>query len=234
MKINRNIFTVLGLLALSMSATADPITPTITYDPGVTVDVSEISEFQTNGNMMDGMLITASFSDGVSEVATFGTDGTNSGIAAGDDWSLSIAGDTFFQSWIVTIENTTNAILTGLNLNGIPGKTVFDTILGAEITPGSAAGKPISSVDGPAGLTLAALYSNQVTLNGTLYGGDLYGNLGLTLAGTNGGLLTNETLSFVTDTDNLVSVNPVPVPGAVLLFGSALLGLFGFKRSVKS
>ena len=39
--------------------------------------------------------------------------------------------------------------------------------------------------------------------------------------------------SITYDITDMVTVNPVPIPGAILLLGSGLLGFFGFSRKVK-
>lgn len=229
-----NALATIGILTLSTSAMADSITPTISTSEGTTIYITELSALEVSGADMAGMLITAAFADGSSSDATWMAGDGNAGGASGTGWSLDFTTySTWNNDWALELINDTDFAMTGLKINALPGNTVFDIVFNTDDafamnTPDSYNGRAIEQVDGPSGLTVAAEYTNQVAFDGKVYG-DLFAVMMLDFGGDNGGLISGDKLTFWTDTDNIV--NPVPIPGGVFLFGSALLGLFGFKRS---
>jgi hypothetical protein len=215
-------------MAVATVAVAAPIPFTHSTSNGISYKTNEISEFNTGGDDMDGLLVTAFFGGGGSETVSFlsGVIGDDAGAASGTGWSLTFTGPTTFSgTWTLA---TTDVRLTGLLLEGQPGKTVFDYIRSPDTTPGSESGGP-GSPNGPdsvdssfAGLEADFRYSNRVAL-GTTFFGDLFERLRITF---NGAMGAGNTFSFVTDTDNAVGdIILVPEPAAIGLFGLGLLAV---------
>ncbi|MBW2401311.1 MAG: PEP-CTERM sorting domain-containing protein [Deltaproteobacteria bacterium] len=211
------------------SAAAVAIAPTLLSDPGVTLNTTGISTYTTGGDDMAGMVVTAYFDDATSESGVWTVTGTDAGAASGTGWSLSLNDSTTWTGvWTLDLSSLGSVMITGLEINGRPGDTVFD-ILGPDPdqlgTPGSDQGKPISSVDGPSGLSVTATYRNEVELNSVYYG-DLYTILDLEFGGTVGGLVQGDAFSFIADSDNSMAAI-VPEPSTGLLLGLGLVMLAG-------
>src|SRR5262245_61212052 len=63
--------------------------------------IEAVSDFAPDGVTMQGMQVTAKVDDGSSETKTWlGTTG-NTGRAAGNGWSITQTGNTFFHPWIL-------------------------------------------------------------------------------------------------------------------------------------
>ena len=84
-------------LIASSSAFALPITPTISFSPGTTLNTTGISSFTTSGADMAGMSVTAYFIGGSSETVAWAAGTTPDGAATGTNWSLGFAGATTFS-----------------------------------------------------------------------------------------------------------------------------------------
>ena len=238
MKLNKlaNATILAVTLIASSNALADLITPTVTFDSGTALNTTGLSTFTTSGVNMAGMSVTAYFSGGSFETVTWKAMGTlTAGAATGTGWSLGFAGlTTFDPSWELLTTANLSGTMTRLVIDGRPGDTIFDTILDPETTPGSARGTPFSAVAGPAGLSVAATYRNQVALNNAVYG-DLFTVLDIgfgTVTGAAGGLVANSQLIFTADTDNTAvsgDIKEIPEPTTMALLSLGLLGL-GFMR----
>jgi len=184
------------------------------------------------GADMAGMKVTANFSDGSSETATYVvlsdpqprpmTDDlaaweAYSGGATGSTipgWSLVQRGRTFgdydpatmtiYGAWTVT--NSTGVAMTSMVIDALAGNIVFDNLEGVEGTPGSAVGRPFASGPGVVGV-----FSDPYMAP------DLWGTLTLTWANN---LTGNQgTQVFLADTDK------IPVPATVFLLAVGSLGL---------
>ena len=216
-------------------AQAAAITPIVDFLPGVSLNTTGLATFTTGGADMSGTLVTAYFTGGSSESAIWSTTAPNTGAAAGTGWSLSMSGVSSYSSpWILA--NRSTAALTRIVIDGQPGSTIFDTALedyglpGLNwLTPGSAQGIPMSSLEGPEGLVINATYRNQVGLNNVIYG-DLFTVLDISFID---GLIGE--LSYIADTDNTTirgDITNIPEPGTFALAALGLSGLLlGHRRT---
>jgi hypothetical protein len=167
-----------------------------------------LTGYQTTGNLMDGMRVTVGYLNGGFETQTWGTVGrasNKSGGAFGSSWSLTQTGDTFgFRDgnwWPWTLDVSGNRPIAAINIDAVPGNTVFDNISGRTVTPNSADGRPFTlyySDNGPN----AVDYTVPIDISQ----GDLFGQL--TLSWNQG---FSGRLQFLADTDNGTNTNPVQV-----------------------
>ena len=231
----KKLILVLITLTFSSSAFAIPVPITINTDAGSDFTTTGLSGFQTGAGEMNGMEITAFFSDNSSETAIMGNT-----TAAGTGWGVSFTASTTFENpWTVSVSNVSGNLITSMLFSGAPGDTVFDIVEGTSNTNGSATGHPFQDVD-YTGSTLDAItatYINRVLLNGVFFG-DLYESVRLDFfsMGGSGGLAANDRLVFETDTDNSATkggIKPVPEPASLALFALGIAGL-GITRRRKS
>jgi hypothetical protein len=167
-----------------------------------------LTGYQTTGNLMDGMRVTVGYVSGGFETQNWGTIGRardKSGGAFGSSWSLTQTGDTFgFRDgdwWPWTLDVRSDRPIWAINIDAVPGNTVFDNISGRTVTPNSADGRPFTpyfSNNGPD----AVDYTVPIDISQ----GDLFGQL--TLRWNQG---FSGRLQFLADTDNGTNTNPVQV-----------------------
>ncbi|MCW5557497.1 MAG: hypothetical protein KIT22_06680 [Verrucomicrobiae bacterium] len=203
---------------------------TVSYSPGTSYNIAgALTGYQTFGNQMDGMVVTAFFTSGKSESLIWTATGASSGGVTGADWSLNENGDTFGAPWNLNFSSTVS--VDRLVIDAIPGHTVFDTGAGGD-TPGSAGGWAFTILNGnPTPWT--ATYKNSVSLNNVFYG-DLYGLLDIEFANGFSG-----SFSWVSDTDSatinsvITPTNPVPEPAQTASLVGVGLGILALGHKLR-
>jgi len=122
--------------------------------------IASISDFQVTGNEMVGMAVTVNFTSGPDETVAWTSTGANSGGAFGadNDWSLTMEGDTFADTWVLTYNPASGVpkgTLSGLTIDGFglqdngteTSAIVFDRTFNGQFgTPGSFLGRDYSTV----------------------------------------------------------------------------------------
>jgi hypothetical protein len=220
-----------ALAASSMAAQAGVIVVT---DMSTTNNIPGLTGFQTNGAMMDGLMVTATFSNGFSETLSWADTGATSGGVFGTGWSLQETGDTFGGIWDFFQDASQGQIVSiKLDASGPKQVTVFDTSFGGLTgTDNSALGMDFAfgTCDG---CNATATYSNAIAVTPNPAVGDIFHTLMITFDQGQG---PRTPFSFMQDTDNDSRLNTgfVPEPGTAPLMALAMLGMVAGLRRRRS
>jgi hypothetical protein len=198
-------------LLLAVSSQVQAIS--ITTDASLVDNIPALTNFATNGDMMDGLAVTATFSSGFSQTLSWADTSPGAGGVFGSFWSLTESGDTFNNPW--QFVNQSDDPLTNLLLDARPGFLVFDRNWSPYPgTPDSADGQDL--IETPL-LSGVANYSVQVGIGGEPPVGDLWHVLNISLDQPFSG-----NWSFLQDTDNDIRIT-APEPGNIALMGLGLV-----------
>jgi len=206
-----------SLLLASASASQAGIISLSSLNNGAPVNVASLTGLVTTADLMAGMTISATFSNGQTQNCTWGATGPGSGGCTGGavadgSFSLSASGDTYTNPFLLT-NLSTQALLLSLTLNALPGNAVFDVVATPGLTPGSDLGQAVSGFTTPASAPNGlGVYSNLVSVGGNPAQGDLYTQLVISFGSI--GLAAGETGTFVADTDS-IGTTPSGVPEPV-------------------
>lgn len=213
MKLKSLLSTALMFGLLAGTAQATPID----YQSGTKYITQQVIDLSTGADLA-GMEVTACFLDQSCQVVNFTPDlnKSNAGVALGNDWTLSLSGDSYASRFAFS----TNIPVTLLHLNGASGNTVFDTKAFRDPTPGTPGSYLGSYFTHSTGIKPTQVtYSNQVWLGDTFYG-DLYTSMSI-FFGSEGAV---GQMRFFADTDQVVGLQ-VPAPATLLLMLAGLIAL---------
>lgn len=211
-------------------------------DWSVPDSITGLSYYATTGAMMDGMRVTATFSNSTSETLSWSDMGAAMGGVVGKGWSLTLDGDSFYDYW--EFENTTGVGLVSLLLEGQHGLTVFDRTfrIGGWATKGtedSGYGRDYLEVTPPGAKGMSymklskAIYSRPVGIGAKAPVGDIFYSLEIKFGEEDNDKWVPVPVAgnwlFDQDTDNEIR-HSISEPTSIALLSLGVFGL-GFKRN---
>gem|GEM_PF-958345 len=179
-----------------------------------------LTNYSTYGSQMGGMQVKVDFLDGTSQTATWAATDSVSGEAVSNNWFLYQSGNTYGYDpyngdygW--TFDYSGNSGVKALEINAIPGNTVFDinpSLDSPQNTPGSAEGWEFQIIRNNGANPDSYSYSVPIDISQ----GDLFGKLSILW---NQGF--NGRMRFIADTDSGTTTDPVkpkdPPPPPIVL-----------------
>jgi hypothetical protein len=242
--------TLVALAAAAIAATATQA-QTVNFNNGTQALSPALTGFQTTGQLMVGMRVTAVFTDAsVFSDSWRDLGGANHGAQVAGRFRLAVGStdDTFSSNWTLSNLATGGPGLRSLRIEGREGRTLFDVCWRTPTncanntedgTDGSARGWTFETTGGTYGGTVNALYTNIVGVGGNPPVGDLYEELNMRF-NADLGMIGGQTYTFRADTDNSRFDNPpptlLPEPStyAMMATGFAALVAVGRRRRMRA